>query len=682
MYKRIIITESQYKRILLSEQIKTRKEAEDFLKSQGHTDADGLGVLEDDFIIAWANAKKEGEKSEFTIDNKIYDTKTGKFFKSAFYEMPKYIEPPSNYYDYDPEGGIGAGRKYLPKTGNLKSDNIAQLKRLNSCSPKKHDSECNDRKKQKCIAQGGIPTNRTLKGKEWDFKEDLGKWVTKNGKRVYQTYMYGYDDNKSYTKCYCDTSNLGKVREVDQPCKMIGDDGEWKTVIITNTFYDKDWNQSYMSKSKTNYETIGMTDKEKQSYMEKQHALAARKERSFDSTFASDDFLYKYRHEILDVIAIGALFIPIAGPFISGAIDMAHAGMYYQEGDEMMGNIMMGIAFLPGGIQVFKAIKGAGVRKGVEKVTKEVVESGGKITGEALEKKLKKELGEKVYNKSKNVIDDYFAVINKASTNTTYQQSVKEMTDLMAKTPAFYKEYLSSGKLVQKLLTKNAGNPYKAYIAYLKRAATKEALINAGIYTLITQTPVVTIAAEEYREYKLEKDAEKGNISSIVRLAGYNWDSTKKIFGVTPYEENKEQNFNDNRLLKKAWKSGWRPCDKPPCNNQDIWNFPPPKEFWTPKVKEIFPEPEIKKATKSIEKTKEILDKNNLSDEEKEKLINIERSESGIKKIEGKKVVPIDYEGLKFNINVDSLNNVGGSSLLFTDDDIYSIFDDIEKLDK
>jgi len=91
MYKRIIITESQYNRILLNEQIKTRKEAEDYLKSQGHTDADGLYTLEDDFIIAWANAK-EGEKSEFTIDNQIYDTKTGKFFKSAFYTMPDVLQ--------------------------------------------------------------------------------------------------------------------------------------------------------------------------------------------------------------------------------------------------------------------------------------------------------------------------------------------------------------------------------------------------------------------------------------------------------------------------------------------------------------------------------------------------------------------------------------------------------------
>ena len=110
-------------------------------------------------------------------------------------------------------------------------------------------------------------------------------------------------------------------------------------------------------------------------------------------------------------------------------------------------------------------------------------------------------------------------------------------------------------------------------------------------------------------------------------------------------------------------------------------NFPPPKEFWTPKIKELFKEPEIEKATDAIEKTEEILDNNNLSDEEKQKLVNTEIDGSGIKKIDGKNVLPMEKDGVKFNINVDSLNNVGSASLPFTDDEIDSIFDDIKKLD-
>jgi len=52
----------------------------------------------------------------------------------------------------------------------------------------------------------------------------------------------------------------------------------------------------------------------------------------------------------------------------------------------------------------------------------------------------------------------------------------------------------------------------------------------------------------------LEDDAEAGNISSIVKLEGFDWDQTKEIFGSDGTEE-------DNILLKKAWKAGWRPFD-------------------------------------------------------------------------------------------------------------------------
>ena len=56
---------------------------------------------------------------------------------------------------------------------------------------------------------------------------------------------------------------------------------------------------------------------------------------------------------------------------------------------------------------------------------------------------------------------------------------------------------------------------------------------------------------------KLEKDAIDGKIYAIVQLAGYDWDKTKEVFGVNP-----KNSYDDNILLKKAWKAGWRPYDK------------------------------------------------------------------------------------------------------------------------
>ena len=140
MKKRIKITESQYNRILLNEQIKTRKEAEDYLKSQGHTG--DLGTFEDDFIIAWANAKNDDE-IDFSLNNNIYDTRTGKWIKYGSYTTSDFLKKPDNYYyDYDPQGGIGAARRAggLPTTGNLADDNIEFMRRFNNCTGKRHDS--------------------------------------------------------------------------------------------------------------------------------------------------------------------------------------------------------------------------------------------------------------------------------------------------------------------------------------------------------------------------------------------------------------------------------------------------------------------------------------------------------------------------------------------------------------
>ncbi len=664
MYKRIIITESQYKRILLSEQIKNRKEAEDYLKSKGHTD--DLVNLKDDFIIAWANAKKEGEET-FTVDNKIYDTKTAKFKKDLFYEIPDIIKT-SNYYDYDPEGGIGQARKYLPKTGNIKSDRIEQLRRLNSCSAKRHNSKCNDRKIKLCNSQGGIATNKTLKGKEWDFEEERGKWITQNGERVYLTYMYGYDDDKYYTKCYCDKSKSGKVISKKRLCNHVNSEGEFVKVTIVDTEYVKP--KASISQGKFDYNTAGMSDKDKQAYFERQHALGANQRRNFADTYGSNDFLYKYRHEILDVLSIAALAIPLAGPFISGAIELTNASMYYKEGDNFMGNLYVGLAFLPGGIQAFKAVKGAGIIKGVDKVTKEVatLQKGGvKVTQEVLEDKLKKELGEKVFGRSEKILNDYYNVILK-SESTASQKAIKEMTDLVSKTPAYYKEYLKSSQLVEKLIAKNGGSPYKAYLAFLRSVAGKESKIAALIYGgIVGGIKTYEVTTNEIRRANLETDAKKGNISSIVKLAGYDWNITREIFG-------SDKSGEDNKLLKKAWKSGWRPYEakyKKDINNPNLIPIAPDKEFWTQTFKDRLGIKDVK------DKVQNVVDDESLSDEEKSKKIKelVPINDKSTIKIDGEEYLDINLiDNENYLISTDSLNTYINSFGGGTDIDISDMF--------
>jgi len=52
-------------------------------------------------------------------------------------------------------------------------------------------------------------------------------------------------------------------------------------------------------------------------------------------------------HDFMAVLAIGAAFIPVAGIFISAAIGMADAALYYNEGDKNTAGLVAGLSMLP-----------------------------------------------------------------------------------------------------------------------------------------------------------------------------------------------------------------------------------------------------------------------------------------------------------------------------------------------
>lgn len=61
------------------------------------------------------------------------------------------------------------------------------------------------------------------------------------------------------------------------------------------------------------------------------------------------DFIYEYRHGIIDVAAIGALFIPVAGPLISLGLELSNAALYAYEGDKYSAGLGMAFSLIPGG---------------------------------------------------------------------------------------------------------------------------------------------------------------------------------------------------------------------------------------------------------------------------------------------------------------------------------------------
>lgn len=306
-------------------------------------------------------------------------------------------------------------------------------------------------------------------------------------------------------------------------------------------------------------------------------------------------FWKEHKHDIIDVASIAVLFIPVAGPFISMGLELVNAGLYYAEGEEGMAAFAALLAVVPGGMAIRRSMKASKILKGVDKATQSVIaaqKAGKEVSKEVLEKKIKKEIGEQAWKNNQKIIVKYFDEVIPAMGRQSVQASSKALDELISKTSRFWLQFIES-KQFTKLLAKNGDDMYKAYLAYLRRLARIDGTIASilmgtlihyedevadGINFTLTEVPGISDAVKWYLNKRLSDDADKGNISSIVKRDGYNWEQIKEVFMVTPYKENKEQNFDDNELLKKAWKSGWRP-DKNPFV---------PEKYQTEKYKEWF----------------------------------------------------------------------------------------------
>ena len=84
-----------------------------------------------------------------------------------------------------------------------------------------------------------------------------------------------------------------------------------------------------------------------------------------NSTNQLDDFIYKYRHEIIDVLAVAALFIPVPGLniAISLGLEGINAGLYFSEEDNTMGWLSLAFMLIPAVGPVLRRITGTGVKK-------------------------------------------------------------------------------------------------------------------------------------------------------------------------------------------------------------------------------------------------------------------------------------------------------------------------------
>lgn len=151
--------------------------------------------------------------------------------------------------------------------------------------------------------------------------------------------------------------------------------------------------------SKRNARALNMTDAEYEKELNKGSEPIA-------------DFVYDWRHEILDVLAIGTFFIPVVGPFISLGIELGNAAWYYNEGDKEMAALAAAFSLIPAGelirtipgvkkygrnaiVRAFqKANSGKALSKADQEILEAVAENSNKIGRLAKRGALKKILNE------------------------------------------------------------------------------------------------------------------------------------------------------------------------------------------------------------------------------------------------------------------------------------------------
>lgn len=131
------------------------------------------------------------------------------------------------------------------------------------------------------------------------------------------------------------------------------------------------------------------------------------------------DFIYEYRHGLMDIAAVGTFFIPVVGPLISGGIELANAEMYRREGDPYTAGLSLAFAMIPFGELILKvpAVKKLG-KNGLNTLIKKTSDNGAKIT------KLEKEVLEGL-NKNKNWISK---MVSKEATELVLRKSLSKIS--------------------------------------------------------------------------------------------------------------------------------------------------------------------------------------------------------------------------------------------------------------
>jgi len=293
MINRIVISESQYNRLFLNEQTKNPFS---LLTKKGERD-DGSQINLNENQKVDPPSLKNGEvgggkgvvrNPDMTTGWLSHDGKKGKY-AYLFGGEPFHI----SYFcpDYTPSGGY-SGKLSLP---NTEIEKFRDLILDNSMSKEEYETvglRFNS-KYSKMLSDGGGHEKDRLVSKILHFRNNY----VKTGK--FDRNSWSDEQRKGFEKMLTTLSRSVKNRDVMCPYVTLNDLG--------NQMYHE-WVEPAIN------------------------------------------FIYEYRHEIIDVLSVAALFIPVPGlnVALSMALEGINGGLYLAEGDELSGFLSFIFMLVPG----------------------------------------------------------------------------------------------------------------------------------------------------------------------------------------------------------------------------------------------------------------------------------------------------------------------------------------------
>lgn len=261
---------------------------------------------------------------------------------------------------------------------------------------------------------------------------------------------------------------------------------------------------------------------------------------------------FKDPHNVLTFFEIVTVFIPVVGPFISTALGVSNAALYFKEGENQDAVLSLFFSALP--------LAGPVGGKIVANLGKEGAET---LSQKIIKQNLRKEVEMGISNPK-----NFEKTLNKIKNNFT-EQELNTLKQISSNKKTIDKELKNLGSTPEgqkklKNLVINNKNKIEKYITKYKEVSKKTSSEIKGLSNKKNVTDTGIQGGGFVGGMGIDYGLNKLKIKNTVTDEGYDWEVVKKEFSSL------KGSAEDNLLLKKAWEKGWRPGKDIPEEYQTV----------------------------------------------------------------------------------------------------------------